>query len=430
MIDIKALEDADYANRYRSTLRARGADPASVDELLKLNSERKKLILEMETSRAEQNRVGQEIAIKKRNKEDASDLLEQMQAMAARVKELDQRAKNADEDLKQQLLVLPNMLHPSVQKGESAEDNVLIREVGEKTKLPFQAQDHSELGEKLGVIDFNRAAKVSGARFAFLRGAAARMERALIQMMLAKHTQQHQYEELLPPFIVNYKSCIGTGQFPKFREDVFHLTGHEYVLIPTAEAPLTNFYADEILEEADLPQRFVAYSPCFRSEAGSYGRDTKGLIRQHQFNKVELMVYSHPDQSYEIHEQLTGHAETILKDLELPYRVMSLCSKDISFGASKCYDLEVWLPSAQAYREISSCSNFEDFQARRANIRFRPGDKGKPRFVHTLNGSGLAVGRTLIAIFENYQQEDGSILVPKALRPFMGGEDRIASRSS
>ena len=276
----------------------------------------------------------------------------------------------------------------------------------------------------MGVIDFDRAGKVSGARFAFLKGAAARVERALIQFMMDMHSQEHGYEEMIPPFIVNGKSMLGTGQFPKFKDDVFWISNPEYYLIPTAEVPVTNYYADEILDGKILPKSYVAYSPCFRSEAGSYGKDTKGLIRQHQFNKVELVKFTCPEESEAEHERLTAHAEVVLKKLELHFRTVALCSGDIGFGAAKCYDIEVWLPGQNAFREISSCSNFGDFQARRANIRFRDAG-GKPQFVHTLNGSGLAVGRTLIALFENGQQEDGSILMPKALRPYLGGLERI-----
>lgn len=433
MIDIKALEQRDmnpatsktFADQYRETLKNRGEDPGWVDRLLEQNQKRKALLSDMESTRAEQNRVGAEIAEKKRKKEDATPLLEKMQGVAARFKDLDSKAQQAEEELKQMLLRLPNMLHSSVPVGESAEDNQIVRVVGEPTKFGFVAKDHAELGEQLRILDFERAGKVTGARFAFLRGAAARLERALIQFMMDVHSRDHGYEEMIPPFIVNYKSLEGTGQFPKFTQDVFSLRDLDYALIPTAEVPVTNFYAEEMLEEAHLPQRFVAFSPCFRSEAGSYGRDTKGLIRQHQFDKVELMIFAHPDRSYELHEELTGHAEKILQLLELPYRVALLCSKDIGFGAAKCHDLEVWLPSSGQYREISSCSNFEDFQARRANIRFRPADKGKPRFVHTLNGSGLAVGRTLIAILENYQTEKGTVTIPTALRPYMGDVKEI-----
>lgn len=430
MIDVKALEkDEAYANDYRATLKNRGEDPSWVDKIFDQNKKRKALLTEMETTRADQNRVGQDIAMKKKNKEDASELLGKMQQVAAHFKELEKKALDADEELRQIMLRLPNKLDKSVPVGESAEDNKEVSRHGEPKKFSFKPKEHGELGEALGILDFERGTKVTGARFTFLRGAAARLERALIQFMMDVHARDHGYEEMIPPFIANYKSFEGVGQFPKFKEDVFHLTGFEYALIPTAEVPVTNFFADEILEEADLPKKFAAYSPCFRSEAGSHGRDTKGLIRQHQFNKVELMVYAHPDKSAEVHEQLTGHAEKILQLLELPYRKMLLCSKDISFGAAKCYDLEVWLPSAGQYREISSCSNFSDFQARRANIRFRPSEKGsKPQFVHTLNGSGLAVGRTLIAILENYQQEDGSILIPKVLQPYMLGMEKIVKK--
>ncbi len=429
MIDVKALEkDEAYANAYRTTLKNRGEDPSWVDKIFDQNKKRKALLTEMETTRADQNRVGQDIAMKKKNKEDASELLSKMQQVATHFKDLEKKAMEADEELRQIMLRLPNMLDKAVPVGESAEDNKEVSRHGEPRQFSFKPKEHGELGEALGILDFERGTKVTGARFTFLRGAAARLERALIQFMMDVHARDHGYEEMIPPFIANYKSFEGVGQFPKFKEDVFHLAGFEYALIPTAEVPVTNFYAEEILEEADLPKKFAAYSPCFRSEAGSHGRDTKGLIRQHQFNKVELMVYAHPDKSAELHEQLTNHAEKILQLLELPYRKMLLCSKDISFGAAKCYDLEVWLPSAGQYREISSCSNFSDFQARRANIRFRPSEKGsKPQFVHTLNGSGLAVGRTLIAILENYQEADGSVVIPKVLRPYMLGMEKISN---
>lgn len=434
MIDIKLLERNEphpenqmgYQDFYRQTLQNRGEDASVVDKLLRLNQERKSLVTEVETSKAKQNKVGEAIARAKKNKEDASVQLQEMQQLAAHVKELDKQVQGVEADLTGLLLQLPNFCHPSVPVGASAEDNIELRSWGEKPSFGFQAKEHFELGEKLGWLDFERAGKVTGARFAFLKGKGARLERALIQFMMDVHSQEFGYEEMIPPFIVNSSALQGTGQFPKFKEDVFHLEGTDYHLVPTAEVPVTNFYAGEILEESLLPQKFVAYTPCFRSEAGSYGKDTKGLIRQHQFNKVELMIFAHPDQSYELHEQLTSHAEAILQKLELPYRAMSLCTGDIGFGAAKCYDLEVWLPGQQAYREISSCSNFEDFQARRANIRFRSKEKGKPRFVHTLNGSGLAVGRTLLAILENYQQEDGSVRIPKVLQPYMMGVERLS----
>ncbi len=436
MIDVKALDRADknpatgltYLEEYRQTLANRGWDSSLVDRLTEMNSRRKNLITQMETARAEQNKVGEEIARRKRNKEDANQLLQEMQKLSGTVKDLDKQAQEADEEMRQLSLVLPNKLHDSVPVGQSAEDNQEVRAYGEKRSFAFKPKEHWELGENLGVLDFERAGKVTGARFSFLRGAAAQMERALIQFMLDLHSRDHGYEEMIPPFIVNGTSLLGTGQFPKFRDDVFHLEGHDYHLVPTAEVPVTNYFAGETLREAELPIKFCAYTPCFRSEAGSYGKDTKGLIRQHQFNKIELVMFTHPDKSYELHEQLTGHAEVVLKKLELPYRLMSLCSKDIGFGAAKCYDIEVWLPGQGQFREISSCSNFEDFQARRANIRFKGGDKDKPRFVHTLNGSGLAVGRTLIAIMENYQLEDGSIAIPQALQPYMGGLKKISSK--
>lgn len=430
MIDIKALEKSEpnsatglsYLEEYKNSFKNRGGDLSAIEELLKLNEKRKQLLTQMETSRAAQNKVGEQIALKKRNKEDASELLKSMQAMAAEVKELDRQAQEMDLEVQNRALGFPNKLHHSVPVGLGEEDNVVVRQWGQPKPMSFKAKDHGDLGESLGLIDFERAGKVTGARFTFLKGGAARLERALIQFMMDTHSDHHGYQEMIPPFIVNSGSMLGTGQFPKFKEDAFHLEGTDYHLIPTAEVPVTNYYANEILKESDLPIKYCAYSPCFRSEAGSHGRDTRGLIRQHQFNKVELVMFAHPDQSYELHEALTGHAEKILQMLELPYRVMALCSKDIGFGAAKCYDIEVWLPGQNKYREISSCSNFEDFQARRANIRFRAGDKEKPRFVHTLNGSGLAVGRTLIAILENYQKADGTIEVPQVLKRYL---DRI-----
>lgn len=434
MIDIKALERSEpeagtqktYLEEYRETLKNRGMDPSDLEGVLEQNRVRKALITEKETLRAQQNTVGEQVVQKKKAKEDAGPILAEMQILSAKIKALDLKVTEIETDLEQKLLQFPNKLHASVPVGQSEADNQLVRKVGEPKSFSFKPKEHSDLGEALQILDFERAGKVAGARFAFLRGAASRMERALIQFMLDTHADRHGYEEIIPPFIVNSRSMTGTGQFPKFTDDVFHLTNTDYHLIPTSEVPVTNFFSDETLNEDMLPKAFCAYSPCFRSEAGSYGRDTKGLIRQHQFNKVEMLMFSHPDNSYEQHEKMVSHAEKILQLLELPYRVMSLCSRDIGFGAAKCYDLEVWLPGQNAYREISSCSNFEDFQARRANIRFKTvGPKAKPRFVHTLNGSGLAVGRTLIAILENYQQEDGSILLPNILQSYMGGLKKI-----
>jgi seryl-tRNA synthetase len=437
MIDIRALEQTEtnpqtgltYADEYRRSLKNRGADSSAVDKILALNAKRRQIITQQEALRAQQNKVGEEVARKKRNKEDASEIMQQLQGISAQAKELEQQVVAAEQELNDFVAVLPNKLHFTVPVGESAEDNLLVRANGVKRTFAFEAKEHWQLGEKLGILDFERASKVTGARFTFLRGAAARLERALIQFMMDLHAREHGYEEMIPPFIANSQSFRGTGQFPKFKDDVFHLEGTDYHLIPTAEVPVTNYFAGEILKESDLPIRFVGYSPCFRSEAGSYGKDTRGLIRQHQFNKVELVMFAHPDKSYELHEQLTSHAEKILQVLELPYRVVSLCSRDIGFGAAKCHDLEVWLPGQKAYREISSCSNFEDFQARRAGIRFKGSDaKAKPQFVHTLNGSGLAIGRTLIAILENYQQEDGSVDIPRVLDPYMGGLTKITAK--
>jgi len=437
MIDVKALEQTEvnpqtgmtYADEYRRSLKNRGADPSAVDKILALNSKRRQIITQQETLRAQQNKVGEEIAKKKRNKEDASEMLAEMQGIAGKVKALDADATKAEQELTDFVLQLPNKLNASVPIGESAEDNLLVRATGVKRTFAFEPKEHWQLGEKLGVLDFERAGKVTGARFTFLRGGASQLERALIAFMMDLHTREHGYEEMIPPFIVNSQSFVGTGQFPKFKDDVFHLEGTDYHLIPTAEVPVTNYYAGETLKESDLPIKFAAYSPCFRSEAGSYGKDTRGLIRQHQFNKVEMVMFAHPEKSYEMHDALTGHAERVLQLLELPYRVVNLCSRDIGFGAAKCHDLEVWLPGQKAYREISSCSNFEDFQARRANIRFKgDGAKAKPQFVHTLNGSGLAIGRTLIAVFENYQQEDGSIHIPPVLQPYMGGTTVIKGK--
>ncbi len=432
MIDIKLLENkadnnSNYYEEYKANLKNRGMDDSVVDHILDLNKKRKELISQAEESKSKLNKFSQEIAQLKRSGEDATELISQMQLLSKEIKEMEQFASEADSQVLQMALVIPNKCHSSVPIGRSTDDNKIIRTVGQIKTLGFKPLEHNELGEKLNIIDFSRAGKTTGARFTFLKGAAAQMERALINFMLDIHTVKHGYQEMLPPFIVNSKSLLGTGNLPKFKQDLFCLEGTDYFLIPTAEVPVTNYFSEEILSEDQLPSSFVAYSPCFRSEAGSHGKDTKGLIRQHQFNKVELMTYSHPEVSYEMHDKLTSHAEAILQALELPYRVALLCTGDISFGAAKCHDIEVWLPGQNAYREISSCSNFEDFQARRANIRFRPKGGGKPQFVHTLNGSGLAVGRTLIAIFENYQQEDGSILVPDVLVPYMKGLKVIRS---
>jgi seryl-tRNA synthetase len=430
MLDIHLLESNDvhatygmtFRDAYKKDLADRGDKPSKVDDLLKRNDARKKAILEFETLRAEQNKVGTEIAKIKKEKGDASHLLSAMQEVSAKMKSLDEERVIAENDLKTLLDELPNKFHSSVPRGKSEADNQITRTVGSPGTFSFKPKDHADLAEQLGIIDFERATKTTGARFAFMKGLGSRLERALIQYMMDLHINEHGYTEMIPPFIVNSMSMYGTGQFPKFKTDVFHLENSDYYLIPTAETSVTNFYANEILEEKMLPQSFCAYSPCFRSEAGSYGKDTKGIFRVHQFNKVELLHFVHPDVSYELHEKMVNHAETVLSRLELPYRVVNKCTADMTFSSAKCYDLEVWLPGQNSYREISSCSNFEDFQARRASIRFRPdGPKAKPRFVHTLNGSGVAVGRTVIGILENFQQEDGTIKIPGVLSPYMGG---------
>lgn len=425
MIDLKLLEKSELVAEYKKALTNRGANADILNRAVDLAQQRKTFLTKAETEKAQLNKLSGEIGNLKREGQDASRPMQEVEKIKQQFKVSEEDAARVEAELHQLLLVIPNKPHSSVPVGSSEKENKIISTIGEPTKLSFKAKEHFEIGEKLNIIDFDRAGKTTGARFVFLKGAAAQMERALIQLMMDVHSMEHGYTEMIPPFIVNSKSLTGTGQFPKFKEDVFHLENTDYYLIPTAEVPVTNYYSDETLSEADLPKSFCAYSPCFRSEAGSHGKDTKGLIRQHQFNKVELMTFCHPNLSYQVHEQLTAHAEKILSMLELPYRKTLLCTGDMGFGASKTYDLEVWLPGQNTYREISSCSNFEDFQARRANIRFKPKDGGKPQFVHTLNGSGLAVGRTVVAILENYQREDGSVAIPKALQSYMGNKTEI-----
>lgn len=430
MIDIKLLEKkADtglsYYDEYKQGLLNRGATTEQLDIIMNMNVKRKEMITAAEKEKALQNKMSAEVGQLKREGKDASSILAEVDQLKQKVKDLETQAAQIDQEVYHLLLTIPNKPHSTVPVGRSEAENKIVKTVGEPKTFSFKAKEHFELGEKLNIIDFERAGKTTGARFTFLKGAAAQMERALIQFMMDLHSTEHGYTEMIPPFMVNSTSMTGTGQFPKFKEDVFHLENTDYYLIPTAEVPVTNYYHGETLSEAELPQSFCAYSPCFRSEAGSHGKDTRGLVRQHQFNKVELMTFCHPNESYDMHEKLTSHAEKVLTSLELPYRKSLLCTGDMGFGSAKTYDLEVWLPGQNAYREISSCSNFEDFQARRANIRFKPKDGGKLQFVHTLNGSGLAVGRTLIAVLENYQQEDGSIVIPQALRSYMGQKTEI-----
>jgi seryl-tRNA synthetase len=390
-----------------------------------LDAERRRLLTESETLRHEQKTAGQTIAEAGRAGGDVSALKARMAEIKARTKDLEPLVKAKEEACEAFLLAIPNLLHESVPRGAGSEGNVEVRRWGTPRALDFPARDHVDVGEALGILDFARAAKLSGARFYVLRGAGAALERALVSFMLDVHVREHGYTEVLTPYLVGPDAMTGTGQLPKFESDLFRIAGRDLYLIPTAEVPVTNLHREETLAEADLPVRYVAFSPCFRSEAGSYGKDTRGLIRLHQFHKVELVRFEHPARSAEALEELTVHAATILERLGLPYRVVALCSGDLGFSAAKTYDLEVWLPGQNTYREISSCSNFSDFQARRARIRFKGKEGG---YLHTLNGSGLAVGRTLVAILENYQEADGTVTVPEALRPYLGGLQRIEPR--
>ena len=422
MLDIKYLRlNIDFVS---GKMFERGQE-MNLERFITLDAGRREMIREVEGLRGERNAVSKQIGEKKKNGEDATDIIARMGTVSTRIKELDEALKKADEDLDAILMTIPNIPHASVVCGKCAEDNPVVRVWGEKPQFSFSPRPHWEIGESLNILDFARGAKITGARFTLYRGFGARLERALINFMLDLHTGEHGYTEVLPPFMVNRASMTGTGQLPKFEEDLFRVDKVDYFLIPTAEVPVTNIHRDEILGEKELPIRYVAYTPCFRAEAGSYGKDTRGLIRQHQFNKVELVKFAKPENSYEEMEKLTQNAEEVLKRLKIPYRVVSLCTVDLGFSSAKTYDIEAWLPGQDAYREISSCSNFEEFQARRASIRFRRDESGKVEFVHTLNGSGLAVGRTLVAVLENYQQEDGSVVIPEALRPYMGGVDRI-----
>lgn len=413
----------EHADDYRAALKNRGAS-VDIERFLELDSERRRTIAQVEQLKAQRNTASQEIATLKKNKQDASSQIEAMKRVGDEIKELDARIGQIEEELNNLELYFPNVPDASVPVGPDETHNRVERTWGDKPQFNFTAKPHWDLGEALGVIDFDRATKITGARFAILSGAGARLSRALMNFMLDTHTSKG-YREILTPFMVNADSMRGTGQLPKFEEDLFKLAGEkQYYLIPTAEVPVTNLYREEILDASTLTRSFCSYSPCFRSEAGSYGKDTRGLIRQHQFEKVELVKFTMPDKSWEEHERLTADAEAILQALNFHYRVVTLSSGDMGFTSAKTYDIEVWLPGQEAYREISSCSNFLDFQARRANIRYRTADK-KIGYVHTLNGSGLPLGRTLIAVLENYQREDGSIEIPAVLRPYMNGATEI-----
>ena len=421
MLDPRLLKER--SGELRETLGPRGAH-IDWDNVLKLDQERRALQTKVETLRSQRRKGSEEIAKLKRQKQPAESLVEEMKAVGDSITALEDTLRESEEQFNAIALGIPNLPHPSVPRGKDSSENLEIRRWGEPPAMAFAPQPHWDVGEHLGILDFERAARMTGARFAVYTGAGARMERALINFMLDLHTQEHGYREVLPPFLVNRASMTATGQLPKFEEDLFRLKDEDYFLIPTAEVPLTNLHRQETLSRQDLPLRYTAYTPCFRREAGSYGKDTRGLIRQHQFNKVELVAFSVPESSYDELERLTSHAEEVLKRLNLHYRVVSLCTSDLGFSAAKTYDIEVWLPSQGQFREISSCSNFEAFQARRAEIRFKNQD-GKSEFVHTLNGSGLAVGRTFVAILENYQQADGSVVIPEVLRPYLGGLERI-----
>lgn len=423
MFNIKLLRE--NFEEVKAKLQHRGEDLSDLEKFGELDQKRRTLIVETEQLKKKRKDVSAQIAVLKKENKDAEDLVVEMREVGDQIKELDEELRVIEEELNALLLSIPNLPNETVPIGDTEDDNVEIRKWGELPQFDFEPKPHWDVATELGIIDFERAAKVTGSRFVFYKGLGAKLERALMSFMLDLHTEQHGYTEMLPPYLVNRASLTGTGQLPKFEEDVFLVEKKDYFLIPTAEVPVTNYYRDEILSAKDLPAKFAAYSACFRSEAGSAGRDTRGLIRQHQFNKVELVKFVKPEDSYDELEKLTNDAEKVLQLLGLPYRVVAICTGDLGFTAAKKYDLEVWLPSYNTYREISSCSNFEDFQARRANIRFRREPKAKPEFVHTLNGSGLAIGRTVAAILENYQQKDGRVRIPEALRPYMGGKEYI-----
>jgi seryl-tRNA synthetase len=425
MLDVKLLRENMDLVRAGMEKRRFTADTRA---FLDLDNERRALLQEVEGLKAKRNQASARVAKLKKSGRDADSMIRELGELSETIKGLDARLKELDEAIEKWLLAVPNVPHESVPFGVDEEDNVPVKTWGQKPEFSgFSPREHWEIGQDLGGLDFEAAARITGARFVVLRDWAARLERALGTYMLDVQTRQNGYLEVMPPVIVNRRSLTGTGQLPKFAEDLFQLGDSDYFLIPTAEVPVTNLHAGRILEESDLPLAYAAHTLCFRSEAGSYGKDTKGIFRQHQFHKVELVRFSHPERSYDELELLLTHAESILQGLGLHYRVVTLCGGDLGFSAAKTYDVEVWLPGQDRYREISSCSNFEDYQARRAGIRFRPAGAKKPRLVHTLNGSGLAVGRTMIAVLENYQQEDGSVVVPEVLRPYLG-QDRIAAR--
>jgi seryl-tRNA synthetase len=426
MLDLAFVRD--NLPKIEEMLRRRCQDPQVLARFREMDAQRRQFITQSETLKAQRNRASEEIAKLKKAGQDATALVDETKKLREQGDSLEKQAAEIDLELRTLLAGIPNMPHESVPAGRSAEDNQEVRKWGTLPQFSFTPKPHWELGEQLGVLDLERAVKLSGARFAVYWDLGARMERALASFMLDLHTREHGYTEVLPPYMVNSDSMYGTGQLPKFADDLFKVEKHDLWLIPTAEVPLTNLYRAETIENSRLPLSITGYTPCFRSEAGSYGKDVRGIIRQHQFQKVELVKFTRPEDSYAQHEQLTRDAETVLQKLGLPYRVVLLCTGDMGAASAKTYDIEVWLPGQQLYREISSCSNFEAYQARRANIRYRPAGGKKSEYVHTLNGSGLAVGRTWLAILENYQQADGSVVVPEALRPYMGGAEKIVSK--
>jgi seryl-tRNA synthetase len=422
MLDIKLLRED--LTQVKARMATRGVE-IDWNEFESLDQKRRETLAYMEKLKERKNRLSGEIGKMKKSGADVTSLMGEVEEVSGAIRTGEGPLAEIEARFQRFMLTVPNLPEAGVPVGRSPDENKEVRRWGDPPQFDFPPKNHWDIGEELGILDFSRAAKLAGARFALYKDAGARLERALINFMLEVHTQEHGYREVLPPFLVNRDAMTGTGQLPKFEEDLFRTAEPDLFLIPTAEVPVTNIHREELLSRAELPIRYVAYTPCFRREAGSYGQDVRGLIRQHQFNKVELVKFTEPEVSYDELEKLVKDAETVLQRLQLPYRVVELCTGDLGFAAAKTYDLEVWLPGQSAYREISSCSNFEDFQARRAQIRYRKETKGKPIFVHTLNGSGLAVGRTLVAVLENYQQKDGSVVIPEVLRPYMGGLDRI-----
>lgn len=422
MLDVKLLREK--LHEVKSRIATRGA-AIDWNEFVSLDQERREALANIERFKEKKNRLSGEIGKLKKSGADAATLMGEVEAVSEAIRQGEKPLADIEARFEAFMLSLPNLPNPNVAVGKSAEDNKEIRRWGELPNFDFAPKNHWDIGEELGILDFARAAKIAGARFAVYKDAGARLERALINFMLDLHTRENGYKEMLPPVLVNRAALLGTGQLPKFEEDLFRLAQGEYFLIPTAEVPLTNLHRDEIIDREELPVKYVACTPCFRSEAGSYGKDVRGLIRQHQFNKVEMVIIAAPESSYEELEGMVQNAEAVLRRLKLPYRVVELCTGDMGFAAAKTYDLEVWVPGQNTFREISSCSNCEDFQARRAQIRYRKEKQGRPVFVHTLNGSGLAVGRTLVAVLENFQQKDGSVVIPDVLRPYMGGLERI-----